>query len=83
MVIRAMISKVSLWIGFVRVSYRLTQKFFLVFQKVSSVWFEFKQKCGSFTLREGKLEGTSAIYTLVKLRSVELPPSLQDMAVIS
>ena len=82
MVIRAMISKVSLWIGFVRVSYRLTQ-IFLVFQKVSSVWFEFKQKCGSFTLREGKLEGTSAIYTLVKLRSVELPPSLQDMAVIS
>ena len=50
---------------------------------MSSVWFEFKQKCGSFTLREGKLEGTSAIYTLVKLRSVELPPSLQDMAVIS
>ena len=61
----------------------LHRKTFLVFQKVSSVCFEFKQKCGSFTLREGKLEGTSAIYTLVELRSVELPPSLQDMAVIS
>ena len=79
MIIRAMISQISLRIGFVRVSYRSYTEKFVVFQKVSLVWFEFKQKCGSFTLREGKLEGTSAIYTLVKL----LPPSLQDMAVIS
>ena len=48
---------------------------------LKSVWVLIKTRCW-LTRRKAKLKRASAINNLVKLRSVEPPPSFQDMAVI-